>query len=297
MRKEEFFEVLGELDDDIVKEAKTLAKENTNGKVRKHSWLKWGAMAACLAAVLAVGVPYISDIYDLKGGPRQSDPLHPLNVIEYNGAYYEIIDMTNTEILDTYNLPYEITADMVGSSLGTGLDTNGKQTERILYQYVPYADIVTITTELKQERAQRAVYVVEDGRDYSFALFCNFISFDSNTHTEASEMFAVYGVDEIEDITSITIGGEEVSDVIRMREIFDNLYNSSSMGNIDYQNTIFKGMSEEDQQAFSIELADNMIEMKITTTEGVVINNLNYYPTINYVYWALNYYQLNNPIK
>lgn len=297
MKKEDFFEVLGELDDDIVSGAKTPAKGNANGKIRRSGWLKWGAAAACLAVVLVVGVPYISDICGLKGGPGQGDPVPPLKIIEYEGAYYESIDMANTEILDTYHLPCEITEDMVGDPLGTGLDGSGKQTERTMYQYVPYADIVTVTGGLNQERAQRAVYVVEEGEGYSFALFCNFIHLDSNTHEEASELFAVYGVDEAEDIAGIAIGGETASDSARIQEIFDNLYHSHSMGNDDYQDTFFKGMSEEDQQALSVDLADSMIKIKIITTNGVVINNLNYYPTINYVYWALNYYQLNAPIQ
>ena len=297
MKKEDFFEVLGELDDDIVSGAKTPVKENANSKIRRSGWLKWGAAAACLAVVLAVGVPYISDICGLKGGPGQGDPVPPLKIIEYEGAYYEIIDMANTELLDTYHLPREITVGVVGDPLGTGLDGSGKQTERIMYQYLPYADIVTVTGGLNQERAQRAVYVVEEGEGYSFALFCNFIHLDSNTHEEASELFAVYGVDEAEDIAGIAIGGETVSDSAKIQEIFDNLYHSRSMGNDDYQDTFFKGMSEEDQQALSIELADSMMKLRIITTDGVAINNLRYYPTINCVCWALNDYQLNDPIQ
>lgn len=49
MRKEDFFEVLGELDDGIVKEAKTTMK-------KKMNWKAWSAMAACLCFVLSVGV-------------------------------------------------------------------------------------------------------------------------------------------------------------------------------------------------------------------------------------------------
>lgn len=56
MRKEDFFEVLGELDVDIVKEAKTSMKENTDGKVRKSAWVKWGAVAACISVVLITGI-------------------------------------------------------------------------------------------------------------------------------------------------------------------------------------------------------------------------------------------------
>lgn len=45
MKKEDFFEVLGELDDDIVKGAKTTMK-------RKMNWKAWGAMAACLCLLV-----------------------------------------------------------------------------------------------------------------------------------------------------------------------------------------------------------------------------------------------------
>lgn len=51
MRKEDFFEVLGELDDDIVKGAKTTMKKRMN-------WKAWGAMAACLIVVLFVALGY-----------------------------------------------------------------------------------------------------------------------------------------------------------------------------------------------------------------------------------------------
>lgn len=49
MKKEEFFEVLGELDDDLVSGARTAMR-------RKMSWRAWGALAACLALVLSFGV-------------------------------------------------------------------------------------------------------------------------------------------------------------------------------------------------------------------------------------------------
>ncbi len=53
MKKEDFFEVLGELDDDIVKGAKTLMK-------KKMNWKAWGAMAACLAMVTVIMVGSIT---------------------------------------------------------------------------------------------------------------------------------------------------------------------------------------------------------------------------------------------
>lgn len=50
MKKEAFFEILGELDDDIVKGAKT--------PMKKVNWKVWGTMAACLALVCALVVHF-----------------------------------------------------------------------------------------------------------------------------------------------------------------------------------------------------------------------------------------------
>ncbi len=53
MRKEDFFEVLGELDGDLVKGAETPVKKKLNWKI-------WGTMAACLAVVCTFAVHFIS---------------------------------------------------------------------------------------------------------------------------------------------------------------------------------------------------------------------------------------------
>ena len=106
MRKEEFFEILGELDGGLVGEAKASVSEDAGGKLRARGWFKWGAAAACLAVLLAAAIPYFSDVYGQKSGPAQDDPTPLLDIIEYDGAYYEAVDMTNTKLLDTYHLPH-----------------------------------------------------------------------------------------------------------------------------------------------------------------------------------------------
>ena len=61
MRKEEFFEVLGELDDELVKE--TPAK-------RKVRWKIWGAAAACLCLVLAGGLIWRQAVPSYEESPQ-----------------------------------------------------------------------------------------------------------------------------------------------------------------------------------------------------------------------------------
>ena len=86
MRKEDFFEVLGELDDDIVKGAKTIMK-------KKAYWKVWGTMAACFAiiAVLGIGVlqsGFMTNQND-KGEVTSNIPERPTNlkpVINFEGV-------------------------------------------------------------------------------------------------------------------------------------------------------------------------------------------------------------------
>lgn len=75
MRKEEFFEVLGELDDDIVKGAKAHMKKNMN-------WVALGAMAACLAVVVTVGAALP------RAAPMGPDPMQ--SEIEIETEYIKI---------------------------------------------------------------------------------------------------------------------------------------------------------------------------------------------------------------
>lgn len=74
MRKEDFFEVLGELDDDIVKGAKTTMKKKINWKI-------WGPMAACFAvvAVLSVGMlqsGFVTTPNDEESIPSSNIPMN-----------------------------------------------------------------------------------------------------------------------------------------------------------------------------------------------------------------------------
>ena len=286
MTTEKLYEALGDMNEQYVQQARQVKK------VKRPRWMKWGAMAACFALVLTVGISHLTNLIGPRGGPDQNvDPLH---VIEFNGAYYEALNMEDTTLLDTYNLPHNITEDMVGKKLGWAFtdDENGEQTTEMIYQYMPYAEV----TEMEDGRTQRAVYVISDNSGYAFLLFTNYLQFDSNTHQEASEMFAVYGVDSADDLRSGSINGKEVTNSAEIERLFDALCNAQSMGNDDYQEAVYGNMSQAEQQRLSEELADSMIEIQLMTTNGLVINNLRYYPTIGYVSWAFNYYKLTSSI-
>ena len=106
MKKEDFFEVLGELDDDIVKGAKTIMK-------KKMNWRTWGAMAACLClVVLAAALLASSDIpLAITGGGgmdlgndgmtyNYSVAVYPATESEDNVDTADVVSLTEQEALD-----------------------------------------------------------------------------------------------------------------------------------------------------------------------------------------------------
>ena len=135
-----------------------------------------------------------------KGGSGIQDPVHAIAALEYNGKFYETVDIP--EVLEKYGLPSKITADMAGehfeylkSDGGAGYECTASQTDIELYQYAP--------------SACDGVYVLRDGDAWYAALFCNFYQFDSNTSDELTELYRVYGIDSADDIQSITEMGQQ----------------------------------------------------------------------------------------
>lgn len=82
MRKEDFFEVLGELDDDIVKGAKIPMK-------KKMNWKIWGTMAACLCLVICVAA--IAPMLNRLHLPKENNGLMMLTIpdIKSNAMGFE----------------------------------------------------------------------------------------------------------------------------------------------------------------------------------------------------------------
>ena len=79
MRKEEFCEIFGDINDKHIKEARTHQKNN------KFGWLKWGAMAACVCFMIcAFAIPRLFE----KPNNSTSGDLSPM--IYVNNTLYRI---------------------------------------------------------------------------------------------------------------------------------------------------------------------------------------------------------------
>lgn len=221
------------------------------------------------------------------------------DVIIHNGAYYSNADMDDISLLAEYNLPYEITPDMLGERLTAGAaslsdaETTEEENEMYeIYVYEPYSDITT-----SDGRNCRSVYVMDPGGEYSYLLFCNFISFDSNTHTEFTELLSVYGIDEADDIQSVTVGDKHYSGKDDIARLFAGFTSSKSMGNDDFDDMILGSDDSLRKADITEQMAMTGQDIKITSVSGVVANNLIYYPTINCIHWAGSYFRLEEDIS
>ena len=85
MKKEDFFEVLGELDDNIVKGAKTPMKKKIN-------WKAWSGMAACLALVTVLGVGMLQS----NAPPNEEPTIGMKPVINFEGVVTAVDDNSVT---------------------------------------------------------------------------------------------------------------------------------------------------------------------------------------------------------
>lgn len=298
MKREDFFETFGDIDETFISEAgEPFAKAV---KPVRPRWTKRVAAAACLllAAGAVVTFSWVtvrgkgSDSGDIMLALFDQDKTHgddwlTLSTVTYRGAYYEVICMSYTDELDQHGLPHTITADMVGEKVAeVSLDGVEPFT---FYQYTPYDGVkqsaVYIAEHVEQENGEKT---------YTFALFCNYIHNDPNRYDTAQKVFAVIGVYAAEDIAQVEVGDTVLKSNRDIKRFYDALCNAEPMGEDGYQYNVFFKMTEQQQQEFSVELADTAQEIKITTKHGFRACGLTYEPKINYVDWACNHYRLND---
>lgn len=83
MKREKFCELLGEINENYVKEAETIKK------AKKPVWVKWGAMAACLCLVVALAIPTV--FHQPAESPNDTmDPGDGPSSLVVNGVNYLI---------------------------------------------------------------------------------------------------------------------------------------------------------------------------------------------------------------
>ena len=296
MKNEQFFDVLGDIDDKFIAEAR-----RNSGKLTYVRRVVRKTAVACAAVLALVGVIWGMNSYIETRRLKSSDNTDAdsalslftwnegknqaprLVVIEYSGAYYEAMNMSNCKSLDKYNLPHKITEEMVGERVAELSSDSGEHFT--FYRYAPYDGV-----------NQKAVYVASNDNFYTFAIFCNYARIDTSLYDTAQEMFAIMGVYCAEDISCVEIGNSVLSSREDIERFYDLLCGAEAMGEDGYQRSVFSGMTELRQQEFCTELADTAMEIRITARHGFRECMLMYEPKINYVRWSINHYKLSEPL-
>jgi len=307
VNKEQIIDSMGRIDDDMIE---AVDKLRQGGAKKKHSWLKWGAIAAAACLIFAVILPFVLNVFGEKGDidnpdlfddfidifdDPYDDSVHSIAALEYNGCFYEAVDIP--EVLAKYGLPKKITPEMAGEHLsylesdgGCGYRQTISQTDIELYVYAP--------------KPCRGVYVLRDGDTWYAALFCNFIHFDSDAHCEFTELYRVYGIESAEDIASITevdwnndkVVGNQITDGKEISDFYDITLGLMPHGNDSFQKLMFSGFApEEDQMVKHTQFADDLRSLRIETTSGLRFH-ISVYPTFDWIYGngAMTYYQMDD---
>ena len=70
MTNEKLYEVLGDINENHVKEAREYRK------AKKPAWMKWGAMAACLCLMLIAAIPVVNFFADYQADDPNWEKTH-----------------------------------------------------------------------------------------------------------------------------------------------------------------------------------------------------------------------------
>lgn len=175
MKKEDFFEVLGELDDDIVKGAKTSMKKKIN-------WRLWGTIAACFC--LVVVLVFVSN-NNLSQKNPDGDEVPTQSGETVNKEQQSVIRLSLTK-------PSSMTS---GAVYDYDIETNPNvklyQVEQDFSNIINIEDYSYFKDEIKQKLLENG-FVVTNSGDYEFfsqyeanryAMTPNFITTDSMLHT------------------------------------------------------------------------------------------------------------------
>ena len=141
MKKEQLFEVFGEIDETYVNKARQTTK-----KIVLHAWMKWGGIAACLCLVLVCAFVVLN---------LDNDAWDYAETVIYNNAKYVICGEGEVSILKECGLPAVITEDLAGKHLAFL-----EQAEKNTYHISVSTDDANVTLFEYAPQPNENVYIV-----------------------------------------------------------------------------------------------------------------------------------------
>lgn len=194
MKKEVFCEVLGNINEIYVKEARE-TKPAGRAAGKSAAWVKWGALASCLCLVACLYIPFARLAARLTADTLPTDYIQK---IVYNNAYYEVCDDDDKSVLKKLGIKENITSTDAGEFV-TYLKKkipDGKS------EYVVSEEISDIILYSYAEAPCEAVYVICDNGQYDAVVFCRILQ---NEAVSLEKAYAIYNIKSASDISFISV--------------------------------------------------------------------------------------------
>ena len=232
----------------------------------KITWLKIVSIAACFAII--VGIANIA----LNFIDRPTiDEAPEVQACIVGDEYYELIK--DEKYIETRGLPQEITANMLGDYIGScRLESDGRVGKA--YDYLGYSGDSVLILELENQ--------------YFYLFFCNPMNID--VVISMPDLLDRYGLKD--NITSISIDGKLL--VVNLESILDELTKANALTGNEFDDAVFKGKTEEEQQTIRKNMKPVEIVISGNSADVLVID---YYPSLGYAYCANTYYEITSEFK
>ncbi len=237
----------------------------------KNMWLKLVSVAACIAVVFGVAniaLKYVSD--DGADLPR-----HITGII--GDEVYTLLE--NKKTIKQKGLPQEITEDMIGDLYGK-CELSGEfgVLDVEAYDYLGYEGT--------------SILIVEFESKYCYLFFSNQIDID--TVIPMSEWLSKYGLQD--NITEIVAVKKNFISSKRnlskeVKSITNELLKVEALTGGEFDNEIFRGKTNEEQQSIRDKMNKTMIEIVISgnSSDTLIIY---YFSSIGYARCGLSYYKM-----
>lgn len=192
MKKEVFCEVLGNINEIYVKEARE-TKPAGRAAGKSAAWVKWGALASCLCLVACLYIPFARLTARLT---EDKLPTDDIQIIVYNNSYYEVCD--DKSVLKRLGIKENITSTDAGEFVAyLKKKTPGGKSEYVVSEEI--SDIVLYSyTWVPCE----AVYIICDNGRYDAVVFCRILQ---NEAVSLEKAYAIYNIKSASNISSISV--------------------------------------------------------------------------------------------
>lgn len=287
MKRKKISETIENINPKYIDEAATY-EYKTKNRTRKL-WYRLAAVAACIALVLALSIWFAGDLF-LK--PADKTIIDAVTIIEYEGAYFEVIE--DSQIIEKLGLEKEITENIIGNHI-TYLQ---KKVPNIEHSDYIVADIETDAELFEYSPAPyKAVKIFKNGEKYYFAIFCNFL-IKTNESLPIQYAFEVYGIYESSQIARITPvkndnswkpDGKVITDSAVISDFFSKISVLTAFCFDDYHSLIFadelknleKTGGDIGSEAYA-RIADDRKDILIETKDGLHFS-IQYYPFYGWI--------------